>query len=80
MLKKLHMQIVALYLLEKYAPHSKLLPSTPELRAQARAAARVVDVYMTPIQVCRHNATFSHARQAYMHPELAELRHTKLHL
>lgn len=44
-------QVIALYLLEKYTPDSKLLPATPEDRARARQAARVMDVYITPIQV-----------------------------
>lgn len=49
-------EVIALYLLEKYTPDSKLLPSTPEDRARARQAARVMDVYITPIQGCMYRA------------------------
>ncbi len=43
------MQIIASYLVDKYYDVGpSLRASTPELRAKARLAARIVDLYITP--------------------------------
>ena len=51
------------YLIEKFCPDHGMSKLTPEQRAVVRQAARVVDVYMTPIQVL-----------AFMHGCIADVR------
>lgn len=46
------LQVIEQYLLDAYAGVGpSLLPPTPELRAKAHLAARILDLYLVPIQV-----------------------------
>eukprot|EP00887_Chlorella_sp_A99_P005155 scaffold40.g5155.t1 len=45
-------QVIETYLVDKYAATGpSLLPPTPEARARAALAARILDLYITPVQV-----------------------------
>eukprot|EP00884_Botryococcus_braunii_P012251 jgi/Botrbrau1/21026/Bobra.0144s0038.1 len=58
-------EIIASYLLDKYYDRGPaMIPSTPELRAKARLVARIVDLYMTPIQACMYRAMPAEERAA----------------
>jgi hypothetical protein len=47
--------VIESYLLDKYrGAGPDLLPATPELRARAALAARILDLYITPIQGCMY--------------------------
>jgi glutathione S-transferase len=48
-------QVIESYLLDKYRGHGPdLLPRTPEARARAALATRILDLYITPIQGCMY--------------------------
>lgn len=48
-------QVIETYLLDRYAGVGpSLMPPTPELRARAALARRVLDLYITPIQGCMY--------------------------
>lgn len=48
-------QVIESYLLDKYRGRGPdLLPRTPEARARAALAARILDLYITPIQGCMY--------------------------
>ncbi|KAI3431581.1 hypothetical protein D9Q98_004631 [Chlorella vulgaris] len=48
-------QVIESYLLDKYAAVGpSLLPPTPEARARAALAARILDLYVTPLQGCMY--------------------------
>lgn len=48
-------QVIETYLVDKYAATGpSLLPPTPEARARAALAARILDLYITPVQGCMY--------------------------